>query len=76
MSILNTPSLVIAFTTFETIDEAIELANATTYSITSSVWSENYATALEVASQLRFGKYLCEYSSSTISHDRYRSCEH
>ncbi|KAF5351245.1 hypothetical protein D9756_008444 [Leucocoprinus leucothites] len=47
------PVMVIA--TFKTTEEAIELANASTFSLTSSVWSSDIAKARDVASQLRYG---------------------
>ncbi|EKM78726.1 hypothetical protein AGABI1DRAFT_114330 [Agaricus bisporus var. burnettii JB137-S8] len=46
---------VILFSTYENIDDAIDLANATTYSLTSSVWSKDVAKARDIAFQLRYG---------------------
>ncbi|KAF9442523.1 ALDH-like protein [Macrolepiota fuliginosa MF-IS2] len=46
---------VIVFATFETVEEAIGLANASTYSLTSSVWAVDLAMAQEIAFQLRYG---------------------
>jgi acyl-CoA reductase-like NAD-dependent aldehyde dehydrogenase len=47
---------VILFSTYENIDDAIELANTTTYSLTSSVWSKDIAKARDIAFHMRFGK--------------------
>lgn len=49
--------VVILFSTYENIDDAIDLANATTYSLTSSVWSKDVAKARDIAFQLRYGKF-------------------
>ncbi|KZW00824.1 aldehyde dehydrogenase [Exidia glandulosa HHB12029] len=46
---------VIVLTTFNTLSEAVELANANTYSLTASIWTENLYNGLEVARQMRFG---------------------
>lgn len=48
--------LVILFATFTTVDEAIGLANASTYSLTSSVWSADISLAQEVAFQIRYSQ--------------------
>lgn len=46
---------VIVFSVVDTIDEAIELANATDYSLSASLWTSNVHTALEVAPRIRSG---------------------
>ncbi|KAL0958043.1 hypothetical protein HGRIS_000219 [Hohenbuehelia grisea] len=46
---------VVGFTTFETIDEAIELANATEYSLSAAMWTTNVHTARDVAPRIRAG---------------------
>jgi acyl-CoA reductase-like NAD-dependent aldehyde dehydrogenase len=42
-------------TRFDSAEEAIALANNTSYGLTNSVWSTNVSTALEVARALRSG---------------------
>ncbi|WP_431027666.1 aldehyde dehydrogenase family protein [Lysinibacillus sp. LZ02] len=42
--------------TFETVEEAIELANSTQYGLVAGVWSENVNTAHYVASRLQAGQ--------------------
>ena len=46
---------VVAAMTFRTVDEAVELANNTTYGLAASVWSENINVALETAARLKAG---------------------
>lgn len=50
---------VVGITTVDTIDEAIELANATEYSLTSSLWTRDANRALDVAARIRAGDYPC-----------------
>jgi len=38
---------------FDTIEEAIELANATEYSLTSALWTQNLNKAFDVGSRIR-----------------------
>lgn len=45
---------VVVVATVENAEEAIQMANATEYSFTSSVWTENLYTALDVAQRIRF----------------------
>ncbi|KAJ3525120.1 hypothetical protein NM688_g8453 [Phlebia brevispora] len=42
----------------DTVDEAIKLANASTYSLTSALWTNDMALALKVARQIRAGKVI------------------
>ena len=42
----------------DSVDEAIELANATDYSLSAAVWTEDMEKGFEVASQIRSGKVL------------------
>jgi acyl-CoA reductase-like NAD-dependent aldehyde dehydrogenase len=53
--------LVIVFATFTTVDEAIELANASKYSLTSSVWSTDIPMAQEVAFQMRYSEVVISF---------------
>jgi betaine-aldehyde dehydrogenase len=43
---------------FDTMDEAIEMANDTIYGLASSVWTTNVFTAMNVARRLNFGHVL------------------
>jgi len=47
------PVLVIAVA--DTIDDLVEMANASEYSLTASVWSQDLATAMSVARRIRSG---------------------
>jgi len=46
---------VLGFAVVDTVDEAVELANATSYSLTASLWTTNVHSALEVAPRIRAG---------------------
>jgi len=46
---------VLAVTKFSTIDEAVALANDTTYGLASAVWSRNTIRAIDVARRIRAG---------------------
>jgi hypothetical protein len=47
---------VIAFAVVDTVDQAVELANSSDYSLTASLWTRNVHSALDVASRIRAGK--------------------
>src|SRR5690606_5742185 len=44
-----------ATTTFRTVDEAVELANNTSYGLAASIWSENTNAATELAARVKAG---------------------
>jgi acyl-CoA reductase-like NAD-dependent aldehyde dehydrogenase len=46
---------VLAILTFEGVDEAIELANATLYGLSASVWSKDFSTCLAAARRIKAG---------------------
>lgn len=48
----------------DTIDEVVDLANDTTYSLTAGVWTKDIHTALDVTSRVRSG----QHKLATISH--------
>lgn len=45
-------------TVVDNIDEAVELANETDYSLTAALWTRNVNLALDVASRIRSGESL------------------
>ena len=46
---------VVSVMTFETLDQAIDLANATSYGLSASVWSRDIDTAVDVGRGVRAG---------------------
>ncbi|KAI5118594.1 hypothetical protein M0805_004169 [Coniferiporia weirii] len=46
---------VVGIAVVDTIDEAVEMANATDYTLTASVWTKDVNQALDVASRIRSG---------------------
>lgn len=50
--------LVLSIAVFETVDEAVSLANASDYSLSASVFSADVWAARKVASRMRSGKYI------------------
>ncbi len=46
---------VVVISVVDTVDEAIELANASEYSLTASVWTKDRYKGVEVANQIRAG---------------------
>jgi len=46
---------VVTFATVNTIDEAVDLANESDYTLTSSIWTENVYSIQKVTSRLRAG---------------------
>ena len=51
------PVLVVAIV--DTIDEAVELANATDYSLAAAVWTNDLYNAMNVSRRLHSGSWLC-----------------
>lgn len=49
--------LVIVVSVADTIDEAVELANASDYSLVASLWTRDINLAFEVAPRIRAGQY-------------------
>lgn len=54
----------------DTIDEAIDLANQSTYSLTSSIWTESYDLAFTLSPRIRAGKVIIN-STTLNSESRY-----
>jgi acyl-CoA reductase-like NAD-dependent aldehyde dehydrogenase len=54
----------VALYEFETLDEAIQLANDTEYGLVASVFSEDISTALAVARKIRSGS--CHINGPTV----------
>ena len=48
---------VLTISTFDTVDEAIEMANDTDYGLAASVWSKNIDTALQATRQIKAGRF-------------------
>lgn len=48
--------LVLAITPFDTVDEAVELANDSDYTLVASLWTTNVYNAFEVGGRIRAGK--------------------
>jgi len=63
---------VIGIAVAETVDEAVELANASDYSLTASVWSKDIVQALAVAGRIRAGSIaingLTFHSEASLGH--------
>ncbi|KAJ3525121.1 hypothetical protein NM688_g8454 [Phlebia brevispora] len=49
----------------DTVDESVDLANASAYSLTSSLWTENMALAWSLASRIRAGKVIINGPTNT-----------
>jgi acyl-CoA reductase-like NAD-dependent aldehyde dehydrogenase len=56
LSIKFTYFSVIAFAEVDTVDEAVELANSTDYSLVASLWTRDVNSAFDVAGRIRAGK--------------------
>lgn len=56
MLIVVATLVVIALTVADTIDEAVDLANDSDYTLTSALWTTNPHTAMTVALRIRAGK--------------------
>jgi acyl-CoA reductase-like NAD-dependent aldehyde dehydrogenase len=50
--------LVVVFTVAETVQEAIELANASEYSLAASLWTSNVFEGQQIAGLIRSGQYI------------------
>lgn len=48
--------LVLAITPVDTVDEAVELANDSDYTLVASLWTTNVYNAFEVGGRIRAGK--------------------
>ena len=48
---------VLTISTFDTVDEAIAMANDTDYGLAASVWSKNIDTALKATRQIKAGRF-------------------
>lgn len=64
-----TLELVVGFITVDTIDEAVELANSSTYSLTASLWTKSI-DGLQIASRIRAGQSL-GLSKRTLTNQAY-----
>ena len=42
----------------DTIDEAVEMANASDYSLTASLWTKNIYTGIKTAARIRAGELI------------------
>jgi acyl-CoA reductase-like NAD-dependent aldehyde dehydrogenase len=51
--------LVIVFIVVETVDEAVETANASEYSLSASLWTSDVYAAQSTASRIRAGQWFC-----------------
>ena len=49
--------LVIVFVVVETVDEAVETANASDYSLSASLWTSDVYAAQSTASRIRAGQW-------------------
>lgn len=52
------PWIVVAVAVVDTVDEAVDLANACDYSLTSGVWTKDIYTAFDVAGRIRASEWL------------------
>lgn len=50
-----TQIIVVGVTEFETVEEAIQLANTTDYSLTASLWTRDVNLAFDVGSRIKAG---------------------
>lgn len=58
--------LVLAIAVVDTVDEAVELANDSEYSLVSSLWTTNVHKAFEVGSRIRAGEITPNQSFDSI----------
>lgn len=54
----HVPTLVLAITPVDTVDEAIELANDSEYTLVASLWTTNVHKAFDVGARIRAGEAL------------------
>lgn len=59
----NSCTLVVSIVEVDSDDEAIELANSTDYSLTSSLWTCNINRALDMAGRIRAGQVVINGST-------------
>ena len=52
----SSDSIVLIIAVADTVDELIELANASDYSLTSAVWSRDLTVAMDVAGRIHASK--------------------
>ena len=52
------------FTEVDSVDEAVELANASTYSLASAVWTKDIHVAFDITSRIRAGTILKGFVST------------
>lgn len=55
---------VVAITVVDTVDEAVELANETDYTLTAAIWTKNVNRALDVAARVRSGVHRLTLATS------------
>ena len=58
---------VLTISTFDTVDEAIEMANDTDYGLAASVWSKNIDTALQATRQIKAGRFWVNTTLSGVT---------
>lgn len=63
----NLCSLVLAIAVADTVDEAVELANNSEYTLVSSLWTTNVYSAFEVAGRIRAGEVFDQVYFTVIS---------
>lgn len=59
--------LVIVIVAADSIDEAVELANASDYSLSAALWTSNLYLAKEVSSRIRSGTSIYTYSNAPLT---------
>lgn len=59
----------VVFIEVDSVDEAIEKANDSEYTLMASLWTENVHTAFAIAPRLRAGQLFHSVSDCCVSHD-------